>query len=533
MAVAGGPVRRWWFMAAPPLIVTVPLAGFPLQYDEVKLFVSTANRVGANPIRAARHSLQEVGRFLDLGTFRPLGRFLENTQYSAVFETSEATGIAPHAVQGVIRLSLVVALALVAARVVSAVLRSGGARSDHPSLLVYPLVLAATLVAGGGVSPLVLFPLLFTGSVVLVLAVALLVARDRDMEARRLAWRERSAMVLVGAAAAMTYDLVYVAPVLAAVFIAARAVAARMPPAALLRTAAVSRWWHMSVGFLAVFIPSRIEIAIRCGERACYEATKVNPSVDALELVPGRILTGAPPVGWRYNSDLEPSGMQFDLAALAANALMALLLLVVIVWVFVAARGIARWDEGTAGHLEPDPSAGSAGTMPRWGRIAAGLGVLGAAAAVLGAVLVSLARFNQQRDLPVGQAWRDTVLVQVGWSLVIFALVLAVAGALRAPRARRVALQAVVVLLATCLLLTLFYNWRLSGVQGRSPRSTATKQLLIAATTDDDTTAGNAGRCKLLGTFEELVSPMGGLLDEMMLDRYGYPFCDPDQVPAS
>ena len=146
--------------------------------------------------------------------------------YSAVFEASEATGLAPHAIQGVIRLLMVVALAHAATRVAAALMRSAGIRSDHPALLIYPIILAATLVANGGVSPLVLFPFLFVGSVVFALAVALVVARDRDMQRRRLQWYEPGAMALLGAAAAMTYDLVYVAPVLAAVFIAARALAA-------------------------------------------------------------------------------------------------------------------------------------------------------------------------------------------------------------------------------------------------------------------------------------------------------------------
>ena len=166
-------------MAVPPLIVALPFAGFPLQYDEVRLFVSTANSVRGNPLRAAEHALRDVDQFLDQGTFRPLGRFLENSVYSAMFETSEATGLTPHALQAVVRLVMVAALAYAAIRVVAALMRSAGVRPEHPTLLIYPLVLATTLVANGGVSPLVLFPLLFTGSVVFVLAIALVIARDR------------------------------------------------------------------------------------------------------------------------------------------------------------------------------------------------------------------------------------------------------------------------------------------------------------------------------------------------------------------
>lgn len=238
-------------MAVPPLIVAVPFSGFSLQYDEVKLFVSTANSVSGNPWRAAELSLRNVDRFLDLGTFRPLGRFLENTVYSAMFEASEATGLAPHAFQGVIRLIVVAALAYAAVGVVAALMRSAGARPDHPALLVYPMVLATTLVANGGISPLVLFPLLFTGSAVFVLAAALVIARDRDMRLRRLGWHEPGVMALLGAAAAMTYDLVYLAPILAAVFIVSRATAARMTVSETIRLAAARRWMWFSIGFLS------------------------------------------------------------------------------------------------------------------------------------------------------------------------------------------------------------------------------------------------------------------------------------------
>lgn len=512
-------------MAVPPLIVAVPFSGFSLQYDEVKLFVSTANSVRGNPLLAAEQSLRDIDRFLDLGTFRPLGRFLENSVYSAMFETSEATGLAPHALQAVIRLVMVAALAHAAVRVVAALMRSAGAGPDHPALLVYPLVLAASLVANGGISPLVLFPLLFTGSAVFVLAAALVMARDRDMRPRRLQRHERVAMALLGVAAAMTYDLVYVAPALAAVFIVSRAVAARMTVSEAIRLAAARRWMYFSLGFLVVFVPARIAIAVRCSRTACYEATNVSLSVDALGLVPGRLLTGAPPVGWHHNSDLGQAGMQFDLAAMAANASMALLLLAAVVWIALVAGRTAQWP----GH---DDEASDDGP-PRWGRLGAALLMVGTAAAVLASVLISLARFNQRRGLSVGQPWRDTVLVQFGWSLLIFAVVVLAVHCLRSPKARRTAVQVIVAVLGTCLVVTLFFNWRLASVEGRSLRSTVTKQMLIAATSSDATDRGNTHRCELIETFEKLAFSMEGLLDELMLDRYGTAFCDPDRIPGS
>ena len=549
-------MTRWWFLTVPAFIVAIPLSGFPLQHDEVKLVASTAGRVGANPLRAAELSIQETGRFLDLGTFRPLGRFVENLGYSALLEASEATGLAPHAILGVIRLAVVVALAHAAILMVSAVMRSAGVGAGHPVLLVYPVVLAATLVANSSESPLVMFPFTFTGSVVLVLLVALCVARDQDMAPRRLTWREPVAMALLGAVAATFYDLAYVAPVLAAAYIAARAAAARMPLSAVMRTAAARRWAWTSVGFLAVFVPARIEVAARCGRVAteapyssgwencrleiaegvevaarcgrvaCYEATWISVSDGVLELLPGRLLTGLPPVGWNYSAERGGG----DLLALAANALMAGLLAAIVVWLFIAVRPAARRDQGgrvSGGVLDSSPIPGP---FP-WRASPAALCIVGSACAVLPALLVSLSKFNQRRGLAVGQPWRDTVLVQVGCSMIVFALVVVVVGLIGGARARRAAVHTAVTVAGACLVATLFFNWRVTAVEGGSPRAAVTKQMLIAATSNDATDRGNARRCELLDTFEELAFSMDGLLDEMMLDRHGIPFCDPDRSP--
>ena len=280
--------------ALPAVIAAAPLAGFSFQGDERSVVYHHVVHTGTIPMRAAEVAVQSVDGYLTVGNFRPLGRFLEPLVYSLEFDAAEATGLAPHAVHGVVRLTMVMILALTAARAVSALARSAGTFSGVPVTLVFPMVLATTLVANGRHSPLVLFPFTLIGSVVLILAIAQTVARDQDMRVRPLRRREIAAMVLLGAAAACTYDLVYVAPVLAAVFIAARARAAAMPARALLSTAAARRWLALSVGFLAVFVPTRMEIARRCGDRSCYEGSDISLSGEMFELAAGRSMTGAP-----------------------------------------------------------------------------------------------------------------------------------------------------------------------------------------------------------------------------------------------
>ena len=165
-----------------------------------------ARAFGSNPLAVAESAVDTVELFLRAGNFRPLGRFAEKAEQAFLVEAAEATGLSLHSLQGTMRMVGVAALAMTAAGVVAAVMRSAGVGSlGRPLLLQYSLALGATLVASHHLSPLTAFPVAFVGSPLLILAVALAVARDADMEPRRLAWHERVAMLALGAAAAMVY----------------------------------------------------------------------------------------------------------------------------------------------------------------------------------------------------------------------------------------------------------------------------------------------------------------------------------------
>ena len=183
-------------MTAPALIVTLPLTGFALQGDERRALVRAARAFGSNPLAVAESAVDTVELFLRAGNFRPLGRFAEKAEQAFLVEAAEATGLSLHSLQGTMRMVGVAALAMTAAGVVAAVMRSAGVGSlGRPLLLQYSLALGATLVASHHLSPLTAFPVAFVGSPLLILAVALAVARDADMEPRRLAWHERVAML--------------------------------------------------------------------------------------------------------------------------------------------------------------------------------------------------------------------------------------------------------------------------------------------------------------------------------------------------
>ena len=500
--------------------------------DRRRLFLA-ARRFGSDPLAAFSHSWETVDGFLDRGNFRPLGRALENIERGFVFDAAEATGLAPHAVIGILRLAMVALLALVACRVVSAVVGSaetpvGG---GHRAVVLYPMVLAATLVAADNDSPITKYPFIVVGSVVLILVSALSVCRDQDLRARPLAWHEPVSMALLGAVAASTYDLLYLTPAVAAAFMAARHAAAGCSAREMLRTAAVRRWAWLSVGFLAVFVPVRFIIANRCSQASCYSASDIEWSVDAYARTADRLLTGAPPAGWSYTSDLmDESGLAFGLPELATNSLLVLLLIAIGV---IAVSAVRQLQPGS-GVSEPDPI--------QWRRPAASLGALGAATALLPALLAGLSRHIQQVRLPIGEAWRETVLVQVGWSFMAAAALVALFGAIGPRRALRIAAAAVSVVVCGALILTLLANARLNRLDRNTPLHIVTNEIAAATIHFDPTDGGNARRCRMIDDYT-LIFPdpsqwVGGPnvrieLDQLMLDRYGTAFCDPARATGA
>ena len=521
-------VRTWRDAVVPALLVTTPLIGYSLIGDDRRRLYLAARLVGSDPLEAFSHSWDTIDGFLDLGNFRPLGRALENIERGFVFDAAEATGLAPHAIIGVLRLAIIAVLALVACRVVAAVVSSSGASpgQPHPAVVLYPMTLAATLVAADNDGPITKYPFVVVGSIVLILASALAVARDKDMQARRLSWHEPVSMALLGAVAASTYDLLYLSPAVAAAFVVARHAASGRSTRELLRGAALRRWVWLSVGFAAVFVPVRIEIADRCSRMTCYSASDIELTGDVFLLTGQRLLTGTPPAGWSHASHLvDESGLDFGLPEMATNSLLALLLVAILLIAVRSARHVIRCSP----NVQVDAAA--------WRRPAASLGALGAAIALLPSLLAGLSRHVHRVDYPIGEAWRETVLVQVGWSLVAASLLLVLFGVVRTQRASPVLAVAASAVLCACLILTLLANARLNRVDRNTPLHVIGNEIAAATIHFDPTEGGNARRCRLIDDYTMIFADgwlsganVGAELDKLMLDRHGRPFCDPARL---
>ncbi len=519
------------------------------QGDERPRIYAVISRYGSNPFKMIEGTYQDLDFFLGRGNFRPLGRLFETAGHSFAFEAGEATGLAPHVVLGAVRLAMIGLLALTASAVVAALARSAGVSLRHPVNVLYPLALGTVLVASGSHGPqadrrwynhinLVHFPHTIIGAVVLILAMALVVARDRDMQNRRLERREWGTMAALGAVSALYYDLVYLAPILAAAFIVTRAVAAGMPLKEIRSTAALRRWLVVSAGFLAAFIPARIEIIRRCAEQSCYNGTDPQFSAEALGHIPRRLLAGTPPAGWLHNAEIARHfGLDLGVEDFARNALTGLLLAAVLVMTVLAARSASLASSRDIRHPGlPETSLSSpAAARPR--HLALALAVLGASAALLAALLASLSNQVHENDLRAVDSWRETLLTQVGWSLLITAAVVAVIEAARGPGSRQVVVVGAAVLLGASLATSLLANWQLSQADRHDPLSSVTSQISNATVSIDWTEEGNLHRCALIDAYSEMIPEhlnMGGPavrkhLNQVMLNRYDQPFCDSDQ----
>ncbi len=138
----------------------------------------------------------------------------------------------------------------------------------------------------------------------------------------------------------------------------------------------------------------------------------------------------------------------------------------------------------------------------------------------------------QRVAYPIGEAWRETVLVQVGWSFLAASVLVVVFGIIRSRRPSPVAAAAAAVLVV-CMLLTLLANARLNRVDRNTPLHVISNEIAAASVHFDPTEGGNARRCRLIDDYTMIFADgwlsgpnVGAELDKLMLDRHGQPFCE-------
>ena len=543
--MAGLGMRSGWCRfaaAAPAVLVAVPLVSFSFQRDEMRNIYQNTLRFGTvNPFRMAGHVLEGMGRLVGVGNFRPVGRFADHVQRVTLFETAEATGLAPYFVLGLVRLAMLGALVLVTVRFIAKIAVTAPppddlGRAPLVGLGLAPALIAVCLVAGGRDSSIVYFPFLFLGSAIAVLGVPQLTARDRDFAVRRVKAAEWAALGFVGAATTMILEVVYIALPLTLTFIVGRATAAGIPWPRLVKMAAARRFVALSAGFLAVFAPVRWVIEGHCRDDDRYIASDLNLRGFTIDVFGGRMATGTPFAGWAHNADLtESAGLRIGLGDLVGNPILALVLLAVVALATACVLWVGHHPANAAGSRpgprpEHHPAVGPA-------RVAAGLGLAAVCLIVLPSAMISMSRLVQRDRWPIGYGWRDTVLVQIGWAIGAVAVVLAVADFLRrrSGAVRRIGKAALAAAVCLGLVGTLLANVRLARVDRSDPLAAVTNAIAAAVINFDPTEAGNKRRCELIDAYTThqpdtrwyIAGPnVRADLDALMTERRGRPFCD-------
>lgn len=531
----------------------LPLAGLAFVSDERRSVYLRVLVNDASPQKTAADALRGVSGYLRAGNFRPTGRFWEMMIHGVVYETAEATGVAPHVVLGGVRIVMAALVAAAAVAVVLALTSAAQVARERSLVGLFPLVVGAVLVANGTAGALAQFPHMLIGSVALVLAMALFVSRDRDLARRPLRLGDYVAMASSGALCATFYDLAYVTPLLAAGFLCARAWAAGLPWRAITSTASARRWAVHAAGFAAVFIPVRVLIWARCADGDCYAGSDLSLSLDAVGAAVPRLATGFAPVGWGRVAELARSAsVDLGFEDLVSNAFITLIVIAIAATAAACALGLPapaaarrRWSRDAPKRLSsPLPLADHLAAEPqaRPGRLAVALVGFGTLTAVTAASVNGLSLWAQQRALPVGQAWRETLLTQIAWAFVAAGCLAALDSVLRGLSARRAARTVLASALAVALTTTLLANWRFAEANRHKPAAVLTAMVSQSSIVADRTPEGNALRCTLIAAYAHATvdqpawkagPAIGDDLNLLWLKRRSMPYCDPHQTTDS
>jgi len=516
-----------WRAALPAVLSTAPLVGISLHSDERRTVFEHALEYSSNPFRAAAGATSGIDGFLNIGNFRPIGRFLDFFEHGVLFEASNASGLPPYVMNGIVRVLMIVVLVLTVIRLVerlgsattgpSADTESSNRRGDLTGI-----AMATVLVAGGFANGLVTFSFLFIGTTALTLWIAMFVTRDRDLCTRPTSRSELVLVIFVGTLSAATYDMVYLVPPLAMVFLLARAYGTEMAWPEVRRSAAARRLGALWVGFLAVFVPVRIIIAQRCSGRTCYDASDVRLHIDAAQAFIVRLISSGPPTGWFYNSYfLNKRDVGYGINDLLSS----LVLLAAVVGLFaIAARAILQ-------EPKAEPSAESPHISNR--SLIAIVG-FGASVSVMAAALVSLASRIQVEGPAPGGGWRESILSQTGIGIVFVAVIIAVVERLAAStgRGRRIRNIFLALSLGAVMSATLFANQQMNVFDRQDQASAASKEIGLEMVTFVDTPEANERRCVLADRYSLLTAEEfhGGpetiaVINELAIARHGRPFC--------
>jgi hypothetical protein len=411
--------------------------------------------VRSDPSALVTENLRTIPMYVDFGNFRPLGRMLEWSADVAAYLLVELLHLPTNIALRVVAALAAVVLTLAATLFAEAVTAPGRMFAAPPSRAVtlLPFALAASLTAAGPRSTSVFFGGLYFLSSALVLAVAAWICRSP---------RPVPLVLLAGAMLATVNEVAALALPVATVALAARSrfVLGHDPRETLRRLRPAGLLW---LGFLPVFVPVRLFIAVACRDGDCYRGSDLALGPGALEALPHRLVAWLPPLQWfEVFRVVAPPGRLAVVVALLVLGLLGVHLL---------------RDLRPLGGLERGP--------------AVGLAVAGAAVLLAGAALGSVNPQGQEAAAAGrwGAGWRDSAMTAPGGALLVAGLL----GLVTRAAVQRAAV-AVAALLAAGSALA---NSAFTQYVNSRPQSLVTNAIAAEVAQFDDSAAGDARRCAL------------------------------------
>lgn len=512
-------MRARWGVAIPVVLSTGPLVALSLRFDERRTVYAHTLDYSANPVKAAQGAIDDTDIYLRLGNFRPVGRFLDYFEHGLLFEASDATSLAPHVTNGIVRVAMLVLLVVVVAHLVERITAPASSAADSAqsgrSRDLTGIAMATVLVAGGFRGGLSVFSFLFIGTAAATFAIPMFVTRERDLTSRAAGWPGLIVVAVIGALSAATYDMMYLVPPVATAFLVARGYATHRSPTEIRRSAAARRLAALWAGFMAVFIPVRLIIAQQCAQRDCYDGSEIRLHVDAAKAFVKRFASSGPPTGWAHNLFIDRPEAGAEIADILSN-LVILGAIAGLVW-FAARAVFGSSDRPTAPTTTP------------WRPVVA-LVVFGASIAAMAAALVSLAA-DVQIDGPLpGASWRESIYSQSGIAIALTGILVAIVDRAGSPgRGRTARLATLAAVLGAMMGATLVANQMMAVIDRQNHDAIASNEIGAALVDFADSPDGNDRRCALADDFIALM-PSGGektmeIVDELALARHGRPFC--------
>jgi hypothetical protein len=503
--------------------VTLPLMSLALRADERFHPYNFGAQWSASPWRVVAYPLSVTPDYLRLGNFRPLGRILEHLNFLVQYQLFLVTNLPMNVVLGLVRIGSAVLLGLTVVWFARRFARSGptevtSAGSQARSLgflvaLIYPALLTYT----GNLSSLVVFSGLYFQATAIVLLVAGAFLSPTLYGSSGLRGRAVVGFVALGAVTAATNEMVYLAVLVAAAVVIVQAWRFSLTPSALLHTAAWKASIAAAIGFVAVFLPTRLWIwaICRAPDAACYPASEVSFSGWSPGLWGARVVASTPLRTWWTLRGT------YELTALVARVLLPLL--VVVGAAVIHHRRTV--DQRMRSEVADEGAALRGG--PRLDATLFGPVVIGAVLVAGAAMLSSLSTVIQESGNPY-ISWRESPAAFAGLALLLAGLaqlVISKTGWTRSVTA------AVIVVASVGVALSFSSNVARQGREASDARNLLADRMAVEAASFDRSPEGDARRCLLLEEFEELHDDPSQLervqrgLDRTAQQRHGTDFC--------